>query len=191
MLNQALQFILDTLVGLFIYALLLRFYMQLLRSPYGNPVTQFLVALTDKVVKPARRVIPGLFGLDLATLFLAWMFALLLTLTLYWLHDFPFLLVGTSAYFGFALMALIMLVEKSIYLLITVQLLLFALSLLSPHSPYMAIVSTLSRPFTRLVQKYIPPIGNIDLSPMVIVLFCQLMLMIPVTWLNALAKTML
>lgn len=191
MLNQALQFILDTVVGLFVYALLLRFYLQLLRAPYGNPITQFIVALTDKVVKPARRVIPGLFGMDLATLFLAWLFALLLTLALYWLSDFPFLLVNASAYAGFALMAVVMLIEKSIYLLIFVQLLLFVLSLLSPYSPYMAVVSALSRPFTRWVQKFIPLIGNIDLSPMVIVLICQLMLMLPVAWLYGLAKSLL
>ena len=191
MLNQALQFILDTIVGLFVYALLLRFYLQLLRVPYGNPITQFIVALTDFAVKPARRVIPGLFGLDLATLFLAWLSALLLTLALYWLHGFPFLLINASAYVGFALMALILLIEKSLYLLIFVQLLLFVLSLLSPYSPYMAVVSTLSRPFTRVVQRFIPPIANIDLSPMVIVLLCQLLLMLPVAWLNQLAKGML
>jgi len=191
MLNQALQFILDTVVGLFVYALLLRFFLQLLRAPYGNPVTQFIVALTDFAVKPARRVIPGLFGLDLATLFLAWLSALLLTLALYWLRDFPFLLIDASAYAGFALLAVMLLVEKSLYLLIFVQLLLFVLSLLSPYSPYMTVVSSLSRPFTRLVQKFIPPIGNIDLSPMVIVLLCQLMLMLPVAWLEGLAKSLL
>lgn len=191
MLNQTLQFILDTLVGLFIYVLLLRFYLQLLRVPYGNPITQFIVALTDFAVKPARRVIPGLFGLDLATLFLAWLLALLLTLALYWLNDFPFLLVDAYAYAGFALLAGVMLLEKSLYLLIFVQLLLFVLSLLSPHSPYMAVVSSLSRPFTRVVQRFIPPIANVDLSPMVIILICQLMLMLPVAWLNGLAKSLL
>ena len=59
MLNQMLIFLLDTLLGLFSLALLLRFYMQLLRAPYRYPLSQFLIAVTDFLVKPARRIIPG------------------------------------------------------------------------------------------------------------------------------------
>ena len=66
MLSQILIFLLDTLLGLFSLALLLRFYMQLLRAPYRNPLSQFLVALTDFIVRPARRVIPGFSGIDLS-----------------------------------------------------------------------------------------------------------------------------
>ena len=73
MLNQILTFLLDTLLGLFSLVLLLRFYMQLLRAPFRNPLTQFLIALTDFIVRPARRVIPGLRGMDLSTLLLAWL----------------------------------------------------------------------------------------------------------------------
>jgi YggT family protein len=72
MLSQILIFLLDTLLGLFSLALLLRFYMQLLRAPYRNPLSQFLVALTDFIVRPTRRVIPGFSGIDLSTLLLAW-----------------------------------------------------------------------------------------------------------------------
>ena len=191
MLSQALQFILDTILGLFIYALLLRFYLQVLRAPYGNPISQFIVALTNFVVKPARRVIPGLHGLDLATLFLAWLTALLLALSTAWLKGFPFLVASSSAYLGFVLLAVIQLIEKSLYLLIFVQILLFILSLVNPYSPLMYVVNSLSRPFTRIVRRFIPPIGNVDLSPMVIVLACQLLLMLPVAWLEGLASSLL
>ena len=191
MLIQALQFILDTVLGLFIYALLLRFYMQLMRTPYGNPISQFIVALTDFAVKPARKVIPGLFGMDLSTLFLAWLTALLLAAGIYLLNGYPFLLASPSAYFGFILLAAVMLLSKSIYLLIFVQIMLFVLSFANPHSPYMAVINSLSRPFTRVVQKFIPPIGNVDLSPMVIVVICQLILMLPVAWLEGLAKSLI
>ena len=60
MLNQILIFLLDTLLGLFSLALLLRFFMQLLRAPYRNPLAQFLIALTDFIVRPSRRMIPSL-----------------------------------------------------------------------------------------------------------------------------------
>ena len=56
MLNQMLAFLLDTLLGLFSLALLLRFLMQLLRAPYRNPLSPFLIALTDFLVRPVRRL---------------------------------------------------------------------------------------------------------------------------------------
>ncbi|MGV8712117.1 MAG: YggT family protein, partial [Nitrosomonas sp.] len=71
--NQILIFLLDTLLGLFSLALLLRFYFQLLRIPFYNPVSQFLIAVTDFIVRPTRRFIPGLGGIDLSTLILAWL----------------------------------------------------------------------------------------------------------------------
>src|SRR5215831_3111058 len=77
---EALQFLLQTFLGLFSIALLLRFLLQWLRAPLRNPLSYFLAALTDWVVLPARRIIPGLWGLDLATLVLAWLTELVLIL---------------------------------------------------------------------------------------------------------------
>src|SRR5215467_7927541 len=82
---EALQFLLQTFLGLFSIALLLRFYLQWLRAPARNPLSQFLAALTDWIVRPARRVIPGLWGLDLATLVLAWVTEVVLMLATFWL----------------------------------------------------------------------------------------------------------
>ena len=73
MLSGALIFLVDTVFGLFVVALLLRFYLQWARVPYRNPLSEFLQALTDFMVRPARRLIPGLWGLDLASLALAWL----------------------------------------------------------------------------------------------------------------------
>jgi YggT family protein len=66
MLTQVLLFLLETFLGLFALALLLRFHMQWLRAPVRNPLSQFLAALTDWIVVPARRIIPGFGGLDVA-----------------------------------------------------------------------------------------------------------------------------
>ncbi|MEQ1667109.1 MAG: YggT family protein [Sulfuriferula sp.] len=90
MLNQALAFILQNLTNLFLIALLLRVYMQWMRVPFQNPFAQFVVKLTDFAVRPARRVIPSLFGLDMATLLLAVLLQLALTLVLSGLSGFPF-----------------------------------------------------------------------------------------------------
>src|SRR5258706_9138864 len=71
MLSQIAHLLIQTAFGLLVYTLLLRFYMQVLRAPFRNPVGQLVTALTNWIVLPARRVIPGLMGIDLATFLLA------------------------------------------------------------------------------------------------------------------------
>ena len=73
MLANALIFLSQVAFGLLTLTLLLRFYLQWVRAPYRNPMADFVNALTDFMVKPARRFIPGLWGLDLPTLLLAWL----------------------------------------------------------------------------------------------------------------------
>ena len=72
MLNQAIAFVVETIFDLFILSALVRFWMQALRAPARNPLAQFTMALTDFAVKPLRRLVPGLWGLDLASLAVAW-----------------------------------------------------------------------------------------------------------------------
>ena len=73
MLTNAVVFLLQTLCEFFAGVLLLRFWMQFGRVAGRNPLATFVQALTNFAVLPARRVIPGLWGLDLATLALAWL----------------------------------------------------------------------------------------------------------------------
>ena len=88
--NQILIFLLDTILGLFSLALLLRFYFQLLRVPYYNPVSQFLIAVTDFIVRPARRFIPGWAGIDLSTLMLAWLLECIVVTIMYVMQGYDF-----------------------------------------------------------------------------------------------------
>ena len=68
MIRNALLFLTDVAFALVVYPLLLRFWMQVLRAPFRNPLGQALQALTNWIVKPLRRIIPGWFGIDFATL---------------------------------------------------------------------------------------------------------------------------
>src|SRR3981189_3201146 len=87
MLRQIAHLLIQTAFGLVVYTLLLRFYMQILRAPFRNPVGQFVTALTNWIVLPARRVIPGLMGIDLSTIILAWVLQALMLTLLLWLHS--------------------------------------------------------------------------------------------------------
>lgn len=188
MLTQAVIFLLDTVVTAFVALLLLRFYLQLLRVPHGNPLTPFVVTLTNFLVLPLRRVIPGLWGLDLATLVGAWLVQWLLLLVVEALSGLPLARGSALLYLGFGLWAAVELLRMSLYLLMLVQVMLFVVSLVNPYSPFMGVLEALSRPFTRQVRRILPPIANVDLSPMVILIVCQLLLMVPVAWLEQVAK---
>src|SRR3954468_21714695 len=75
---NALAIILNSIFALFVMSVLIRFWMQVVRAPTRNPFAQFSIALTDFAVRPMRRVIPGFFRLDVASLVVALLFELLL-----------------------------------------------------------------------------------------------------------------
>lgn len=175
MLISALIFLLDSIATAFVAVLLLRFHLQATRASYNNPLSQFAMALTDFAVKPLRRIIPGLWGMDLATLTVAWLvefalIALVVTLTGR-ATELEWSLVG-----GIALGALIELIKIALWMVILLQFMLFVISLANPYSPYMSVLNAMNRPFTRQIKKILPTIGNIDLSPMVVVLTCLVLL---------------
>src|SRR3954467_4219284 len=76
----------QTVFGLFVFVVLLRFWMQVLRGPFRNPVGPFVPALSNWIVLPVRRVIPGVLGFDLATVLIAWFAEALMLFLLLWLH---------------------------------------------------------------------------------------------------------
>lgn len=191
MINQALAFILQNAVNLFLIALLLRVYMQWMRVPFQNPFAQFVVKFTDFAVKPVRRLVPGLFGLDMATLLLAIVLQFLLTLALSWLSGFPFALVGISVLMGFGLMALVALFSLMCYVLMGLVFVVAVLSLVNPYSPYMVVFDSLTRPVLGIFRRWIPLVGNVDLSPVAFFLVMQFLVAFPLAWLAMLARQLI
>jgi len=182
MLSQILRFLLDTAFGFLVFVLLARFYLQLLRAPFRNPLGQFVTALTNWLVLPARRLIPGMFGLDLASFLLAWLVEALLLFLLYVIRGGSIggasgLLVGV-----FFSLALLELARFSLYLLIGVILIQAVISWVNPYAPLAPLFNMLTAPFLRPFQRWIPPIGNVDLSPLFALLAAQLLL-IPLEYL--------
>jgi len=184
MFEKALIFLANTVFGLFTIALLLRFYMQWARAAYRNPLSEFLGALTDFMVHPARRVIPGLWGLDLATLVLAWLIQVLELFVILQIKDYSLASAAGSAYAGLALLAMVTIVKLGLYIVIAVVVFQAVLSWINPYTPLAPLLNNMTRPFLRIFQKLIPPIGNVDLSPLVVIVICQLLLMLPVAYLE-------
>ncbi len=185
MLSGALIFLVDTVFGLFTVALLLRFYLQWARAPYRNPLSEFLAALTDFIVRPTRRIMPGLWGLDLATLALAWLTQLIELLIVLHLKGYQFGPQAGTAFAALVLMAAVMIVKLSLYIIMAAVIVQAVLTWINPYSPVMPLLNSLARPFLRVFQRLVPPIGNVDLSPLFVVIICQLLLMLPVAYSEA------
>ena len=188
MIEAALKFLIQTLGNLFVIAVLLRFMMQLFRVPFRNPFAQFIVALTDFAVKPLRRVVPGLWGLDWACLVLAWLVELVVVTAGYWLDGFPFALAGGKIWPVMLGLAAVKLLSLTVYLIIGLTLIRAVLSWVNSDTPLVPVVYTLTEPFLRPLRRVVPMVSNIDLTPLVLFILCQLVLMVP---LLALERTLL
>lgn len=179
MIANALHFLVQTLGNLFVITVLLRFMMQLFRVPFRNPFAQFVVAVTDFAVKPLRRVIPGWLGLDWACLLLAWLVEWAVVATGYWLEDFPFALAGGKVWPVLLGLAAVRLLSLVVYMIIGLTLARAVLSWVNSHSPLMPVVYELTEPFLRPLRRIVPTIAQVDLTPLVLFILCQLLLMLP------------
>lgn len=175
MLTQSLLFILQTAADLLAGIFLLRFLMQWARVPFRNPIGQFVVAASDWAVMPARRIIPGLWGMDLASLLLAWLVQLvyfMLVLALSGVAEgLAPALAGTLA-----LVALIETARLFLYLIFGIVIITAIMSWVNPHAPMAPVLNALARPFLAPFQRFIPPLGGVDLSPIVLIIVLQLSL---------------
>jgi YggT family protein len=185
MLAQTLIFIVSAVGDFFAFALITRFLLQWVRAPARNQLSEFVAALTNFIVIPARRFVPGLWGLDLATLLLALLTeALKLWLMLEIKGAQPGAAAGAVMAALFALAAIHM-TQLVVYLVMGALILQAVLSWVNPYSPIAPILNTVTRPFLRPFQRIIPLIANVDLSPLAALLVCQLILAVPLAWLEA------
>lgn len=184
MVNNAVAFVVDTIFHLFILAALVRFWMQALRAPSRNPIAQFTMALTDFAVKPLRRVIPGLWGLDLASLIVAWSAEFLLQVILLLLIDAPIGNNPAAVLTAVLYLALVKLIRLSVYVVMGAVFIQALLSWVNPYHPVAPFFDALTKPFLRPFQKAVPLIGGVDITPILVLIVCQLIIMLPITWLE-------
>jgi YggT family protein len=172
MLGQIASFLVDTLFTFFVVLLLLRFHFQWLRVPFRNPVGEFVLATTSWMVMPTRRVIPGVAGLDLSTLVLAWAVQALGLWIQAEIRGFE------SGPASLVLVALIDLLRYSLYILVAAVIIQVVFSWLNPYTPVAPVLDALTRPFLRPLRRFVPPIGSFDLTPLVLVVVAQVVLIV-------------
>ena len=177
-LTNPLIFLIQTLGGLYAFVVILRFLLQLTKADFYNPLSQFVVKVTSPVLRPLRRYIPGFRGLDISSLVLAW---LVQTLVLF--------LVGVLAGLGLASLGAVLwslpaLVELAIDVFLYGVIIRVILSWINPDpfNPMVQLIHTLTDPVMAPVQRRLPPIGGLDLSPIAVtigLIFMQMLLLPP------------
>lgn len=182
MLARVILFLLDSLAGLLTLALLLRFFMQAFRVSFANPLGVFVNAVTHWLVRPLRRVVPSLFGLDSASLLAAYLVQMLPPLAVLLFNALGAYHVNMPAtlyaHIVFLLgQALRSILRFSAHLLIAALILRVVFSWFEVPSRIAQPVGQLTRPLLAPVQRFLPPVGGIDLSPLFVILALELVIL--------------
>jgi len=173
-LTNPLEFLITTLISLYILAVMLRFLLGVVRADFYNPVSQFLVRVTNPLLVPLRKVIPVIGKFDTA--------AIVLMLVLQLISVFIVIsLRGASVSFlsllTYTVGELFMLLINILLISIVVQV---VLSWISPgtYSPVNSLLYSLTNPILRPIQRIIPPLSGIDLSPLFAMIGLQVVRML-------------
>ena len=172
MFGQIGVYLVDTVFAFFVLLLLARFHFQWLRVPFRNPVGEFVLATTSWIVMPVRRVIPGLAGVDLATLLLAFALqclAIWIKAAVVGVEPAPAAVLGIAA---------LDLLRYSLYILVFAILVQVLLSWINPYAPMAPVFNAMTAPFLRPLRRFIPPLGGVDLTPLVLLIVIQIILIV-------------
>jgi YggT family protein len=170
-------FLIQVLFGAYILVVMLRFLLQWFRADFYNPISQFIVKVTTPILHPLRRVIPPIGKADTSSIVLMWLLKTVeLTLTL-------LLIRGELNPLGALIWSLPALISLLLNVFIFAILIQVILSWVNPgaYNPAAALLYSLTEPILRPARRLLPPIGGLDLSPMLVMigLYLLQMLLLP------------
>ena len=183
-----LMLIISTLFDLYILLVLLRFLLQMLRADFYNPVSQFIVRMTTPPLKPLRRVIPSVARQDSASIVLCLIliyakFLLMRALSIPAVHIGGSMAPLGVSYAGLVVFAIADLIALLLTVFLVAIIIKVVLSWVSPghYNPVIGLVDRLAAPILRPMQRLLPPMGGLDLSPLFAILLIMVakMLIIP------------
>jgi YggT family protein len=169
-LTEIANLLIHTAFFLYITAVLLRFLLQLAKADFYNPISQFLVKATKPVLQPLRRVIPGMFGLDVAALVLAILLQMLATALLLTINGAG--LINPIYMLLWAIIGCVNLVVQIYFVAILVNII---VSWVAPgsYNPLVLLLHQLTEPVMAPFRKLLPPLGGLDLSPIIVFLLIK------------------
>jgi len=173
--QNALTFIVKTLLELYIITFVLRFILQWVRADFRNPITQFFVRVTNPLVIPARRLIPSIRGLDTATIIIVLLLELTVTIVLINL-----ICIGEPYFIQIIGLTLLRIVYLTLRIYLFIILIYVVLSWISPgtFNPAASLLSSIAEPVLRPFRRLIPPIAGLDLSALFALIAIQALTML-------------
>lgn len=174
---QPAVFLVDTIFGLYLFALMLRFLFQWFNADYYNPITQVIVKITQPPVRTLRRFIPPLGRIDSATLLLMLVLQMLASYIVLTLQG-----IDLNA-LALAVFATSQLVDLMLNVLLFAVIIAALLSWVrvSRYNPAVSLLYSFTSPMLKWARKLLPPMGGLDLSPLIPIIGIQLvkMLLLP------------
>jgi YggT family protein len=174
MFGDIAHFLLNTLFTLFGAALLLRAWMQAVRMPPYHPVSKAIFQATNWLVLPLRRVFPSKRSIDWASLAATVIAAIIYVASMVAMTGADPLSLAPVL----LLVALLTVIKWALNLIIWLTILMALLSWLNPRSPAMPILYQLTAPFLNPLRRFVPQLSGIDLSPILLFVIVQILLMI-------------
>lgn len=169
---NATDFLVQSLLGIALFIVLLRFWMQWVRADFRNEIGQFVISLTNPVVIPLRKIIPSVGTIDSATVLLSFIIASIKAYAFITMRGASVDLL-TLALFGLGEM-----LQAGVYVLLIAIIVQIVASWVSPHSyhPVINVARSISEPVMAPARKILPSIGGLDFSPIIVILFLQFFL---------------
>ena len=184
--GNATTFLVETLIGIYVLIVMLRLLLQWARADFYNPLSQFIVRATQPVLSPMHRALPAIGGVDLACV------ALLVCLQFAELWIITGLLGHRVAAVALVVLSVAELVQLAIYVFLFSILIQVIMSWINPRSynPLLGVLYSLNEPLLTPARRIVPPIGGLDLSPIVVMVALQLVAILLVGPLRQLAGTL-
>ncbi len=172
---DALDFIIESVLSLAVFAFLLRFLLPMMRADFRNPLSQAVLSLTNWLVLPLRRVLPPMGRMDTASLVALVTVQLMATLLMFRLR--------TGALMPFVPLVVAGSMSLAISTIRLFQVLIFVYALLSfiapgTYSPVVGLLASLCEPLLRPLRRVLPVIGGLDFSPLVALIGLQALLIL-------------
>ncbi len=170
--QDPITLIIRTLGELYVFLLLLRFLLQLARADYYNPISQSVVKVTQPVLSPFQRILPKAGRMDLSPLVVGLIVKLIIIMAIVALHggsipnNLPILLIYSVAGILNSIL--------DIYFWAVIGSVIISWVAPGSYHPAPQLISQITEPLFKMAQKVIPPLGGLDLSPILIFLVIQI-----------------
>lgn len=171
--NSTALFLITTLFDLSIFILIIRVILAWVKADYYNPVTQFIIKVTQPLVGPLRRIIPTFAGVEYASI------AIMLLLELLKFFLISIITIGTPNIFGLFILAVADILKGFLNVFFYAILIQAILSWVqSNYSPVTQILSQITAPILRPLHRIIPPVGGFDITPIPAMILLQVLILL-------------